>query len=230
MKPYYDDGTVTIWNADCREVLPTIQHADLVLTDPPYGYGVDTAYHSRGRGKPSAKSTHVGRNRIAKANEFEPVAGDDEPFDPTHLLAYPRLALWGANHYADRLPPSPSWLVWDRMSGDSATADAELAWTNLGGTIRSFAYRWNGACRQGEKATHGLHPTQKPVALMRWVIERYTQPGDLILDPYMGSGPVARACLDTGRRYIGIELVEHYCALTVRHRLGQRSLYAEVAA
>lgn len=231
MKPYYADELVTIYHGRCEAVLSSIDPSgvDLVLTDPPYGVGVDTDYNGRGRGKPSAKSTHVGRSRIAKANTFPPVAGDDEPFDPAHLLRYRRLVLWGANHYADKLPPSPSWLVWDRVSGGSATADAELAWTNLGGTIRQFQYQWNGACRAGEKHTHGMHPTQKPVALMRWIIERHTKPGDLVLDPYMGSGPVAQACRETGRRYIGIELVEDYCVRALS-RLRQQSFDLEGGA
>jgi site-specific DNA-methyltransferase (adenine-specific) len=226
MTPYYDDGTCVIYHGDCREMLPDVAPLAVVsflIADPPYGIKVDTAFHSRGRGKPSAKSTHVGRNRLAKANEFPPVFGDDEPFDPSHLLAYKRLVLWGAHNYAHLLPPSPSWIVWDRVSGGSATADAELAWTNLGGTVRGFRYQWNGACRQGEKETHGLHPTQKPVALMAWIIARWTKPGDLILDPYMGSGPVLRAAKDLGRRAVGIEIDERYCEIAA-HRLGQEVL------
>lgn len=221
-EPYYDRDGITIYHADCRDVLPHIAPVDvaLVLTDPPYGIAHDNDHAGRGRGKPSARSTHVGRNRIARANEYPPVYGDDERFDPSHLLRFRRLVLFGAQHYADRLPASGSWLVWDRVSGGSATADADLAWTNLGGTVRMFAYRWNGACRQGEKHTHGLHPHQKPEALMRWIVGRWTRPGELVLDPYMGSGPVARACLDLGRRYIGCEVVEAYCAVAVK-RLAQ---------
>jgi len=226
VKPYYEHGGITIYNADCRDVLPAIATADLVLTDPPYGIGVRTDYGAAGRGRPSDKSTHVGKRRLASANVYEPVAGDDKPFDPSPLLRFPRLVLFGAHHYADKLPASGSWLVWDRVSGGSATADADLAWTNLGGTVRMFSYQWNGACRAGEKHTHGLHPTQKPVALMRWIIDRYTDPGDLVLDPYMGSGPVAKACKDEGRRYIGIELSQHYCAQAVA-RLRQEVLFAE---
>ena len=88
-----------------------------------------------------------------------------------------------------------------------------------------FAYQWNGACRQGEKETHGLHPTQKPVALMRWILGRASEPGDLILDPYMGSGPVAKACKEMGRRYIGVEMMEHYCQRAVK-RLAQEVMFA----
>ena len=217
MNPYYQDDFVTIYHADCREVLPTLEKVDLVLTDPPYGIGVQTDYAGSGRGKPSARSTHVGRKRLASANSYPPVIGDHEPFDPSHILAMGvPCVLWGANHYAHRLPPSGAWFVWDRVSGGSATADAELAWTNLAGTVRRFEYRWNGACRAGEKETHGLHPTQKPVALMSWVIQRTTEPGQTILDPYMGSGPIEVAAKDLGRKAIGIEIEERYCEIAAR--------------
>ena len=195
---YYDEAGITIWHGDCREIAPTLDPRDvrLVLADPPYGAKIKTQYASRGR---SGTANHVGPGARGKANDYPPVAGDDEPFDPSHLLGFRRVVLWGANHYADRLPASSSWLVWNRESGRSATADAELAWTNLGGTVRMFSYMWNGVCRAGEKDTHGLHPTQKPVALMRWIIEKYTTPGDLIFDPYVGSGPVLVAAQQLGR-------------------------------
>lgn len=230
MKPYYDRDGITIYHGDCRDIMAAQWFdADLVLTDPPYGIKVNTAYGDAGRGKPSDKSTHVGRNRIAKANVYRPVIGDDQQFDPSHLLRFPKIVLWGANNYADKLPPSQSWIVWNRLSGESSTADAELAWTNLGGTVRMFTYQWNGACRQGEKHTHGLHPTQKPVALMAWVLRRCTKPGDLVFDPYMGSGPVAKACKQMGLRYIGIEIDEFYCATAIA-RLSQDSLQFEATA
>lgn len=59
---------------------------------------------------------------------------------------------------------------------------------------------------------------------MRWILEKWTEPGDLVLDPYMGSGPIAQACKEKGRRYIGIEIVEEYCRITVEHRLAQMAL------
>ena len=223
MTPYYDADGITIYHGDCADVLPLVDPdtVDLLLTDPPYGINLNTDYDGRGRGLASPNSTHVARTkRKAKANTFPPVAGDDEPFDPSPLLEFRRVVLWGANNYARHLPDSPSWIVWNRQSGGSATADAELAFTNLGGTVRMFTYLWNGCARAGEKETHGLHPTQKPTALMRWIVDRWTEPGDLVLDPYMGSGPVAQACRDLGRRYIGCELVEEYCKVAV-DRLAQ---------
>ena len=216
MKPYYDRDGITIWHGRCEDVLPTVDPAtvDLLLTDPPYGIDLDTN-----------TSTRFGQKKWP-GKVRERVHGDNAPFDPSPLIAFQRAVLFGANHYADKLPASPSWLVWDRQSGDSNTADAELAWTNLGGTVRTYRHLWNGLCRQSEVGFH-VHPTQKPVSLMRWIVDRWTEPGDLVLGPYMGSGPVAQACHELGRRYVGIELVEDYCRVAVS-RLSQQTLQLEV--
>jgi len=81
---------------------------------------------------------------------------------------------------------------------------------------------WAGYKRDSELGHH-VHPTQKPVALMRWILDKWTEPGDLVFDPYMGSGPIAQACHELGRRYIGVEIVEEYCQTAV-NRLGQQTL------
>ena len=208
MTPYYTDDLVTIYNADCRDVLPSIDPAtvDLLLTDPPYGMHLDTDNTSRG------------------GRAYDRVHGDDEPFDPAPLLRYGRCVLWGANYYASRLPDSGVWLAWDKREGvlENTNADFEVAWTNLPGPSRLYAHRWAGFLRASERGVV-LHPTQKPVALMRWIVDRWTEPGDLVLDPYMGSGPVAQACHELRRRYIGVELVEEYCRVAVS-RLRQQTL------
>jgi DNA modification methylase len=94
-------------------------------------------------------------------------------------------------------------------------ADAEMAWTNLTQSVDVFHHLWLGAFRDSEPRLRGVHPTQKPTALMRWIVDRFTDPDDLVLDPYMGSGPVAQACHELGRRYIGCEVVEDYCRVAV---------------
>jgi site-specific DNA-methyltransferase (adenine-specific)/modification methylase len=198
----YDDDRIQLFLGDCRELIPDLPRPALVLTDPPYGM----SYYPRRGGRGS------------KLWKNELIAGDDQPFDPAHLLALGRCALWGANWYADKLPRSGGWLVWDktprgRKEGFYAS-DAELAWTNCCSSVRKFSLQWNGTTRNGEPY---LHPTQKPVALMRWVVEQFTSEGDLVLDPYMGSGPVAQACRELNRRYIGIEISDdHFRAAQTR--------------
>ena len=212
MTPYYDRDGITIYNADCADVLPDIHpnRVHLVLTDPPYGINWDTDYHGRKMG-----------NRTA-SNTFAPVHQDDQPFDPRPLLAFGRCVLFGANHYADKLPPSAGWIVWDKDLGlnTSDLSDCELAWTNVTGGVRAFRHLWKGMLKDSERTQRRVHPTQKPVSLMRWILDMWTHPGQLILDPYMGSGPVAQACHEMGRRYLGIEIVEEYCEIAVK-RLAQ---------
>src|SRR5687767_14307599 len=100
MRPYYDHGGITIYHGDCRELLPAVAapwDVALLLSDPPYGMGYKPL-----RGGDGSKRFETG------------VVGDDLPFDPAHLLAYPHLVLFGANWYANRLPPSGGWIVWDK--------------------------------------------------------------------------------------------------------------------
>ena len=223
-EPYYHDEAagITIYCARCEDVLPAVESASvgLLLTDPPYGMAMDTDYAARFKGTSEwnrIKGKYRGKSYLS-------VTGDDAPFDPAPLLRFPRLMLFGADHYADKLPASRGWIVWDKREelGSNMLSDAELAWTNIRTPTRIFRHKWLGYMRASEVGKH-LHPTQKPEALMRWIVLAWTKPGDLVLDPYMGSGPIARACHITGRRYIGIEIEERYCEIAVR-RLQQSVL------
>lgn len=197
---------------------------DLLLTDPPYGIAERCDRKSRKR------------TALAECNDFAQIVGDDAEFDPVPLLAFPKVVLFGANHFAHKLPPSSSWIVWDKLAGLTSkrgegfndNCDAELAWTNLGGTVRTFSHRWMGMLKDSERTEKRQHPTQKPVALMEWIIRKWTNPGDLILDPYMGSGPVLKAAKNTGRRAIGVEIEEAYCRVAAG-RLAQEVLPLEVS-
>lgn len=150
------------------------------------------------------------------------IVGDQEPFDPAHLLPYHRAILWGANHYADKLPARCGWVVWDKRDGSPSNdqSDAEMAWTNILTVARVFSARWSGAHRTGREQQEGrLHVNQKPVALMGWCI-RLAGDDELILDPYMGSGSTLVAARELGRKAIGIEIDERHCDTAAR-RLSQ---------
>ena len=231
---YHEQPGVQLWLGDCREVAASIDMGavGLVLADPPYGTAVQKANGSIGMSPAT-----VTRNSYLRKRRMVPMpargypsrcAGDGEPFDPAWLLALERpLILWGANHYADKLPASPSWLVWDKREGQVSDnfADAELAWSNLGGPARLFSHYWRGLIRRSERGRR-LHPMQKPVALMKWCLSLWVGGGGsgTVFDPYAGSGPVARACLDLGLLYIGVDVEEWCCELVVTHRLQQAAL------
>lgn len=208
------DG-ITLIHGDCREVLPLIApgSVDLVLTDPQYGINHPTDYLTRGR------------SNLARCKNYAPVFGDDKPFDPSQVLSLDApTILWGANHYASRLPDSGGWLVWDKERPDDLDqATCELAWSNVVKGVRRFRYLWNGMFRDGKDELS--HPTQKPLALMRWCMGlRWTKDLTTILDPFAGSGTTLRAAKDLGRRCIGIEIEEKYVRICAE-RLRQEVLF-----
>jgi hypothetical protein len=207
---------------ECEAALVDIAPAsvDLLLTDPPYGVNERTDRGSKGRG-----GGFRGKRGEIPALDFAPVHGDDHPFSPAHLFGYERLVLFGANYYAAALPPSPSWIVWDKIDGLTSdkrevgiddNADVELAWTNLGGPARLIAHRWKGVVKGSEHGQRRVHPTQKPVALMSRIIEWRTDPGAHVLDPYAGSGSTLIAAHTTGRRCTAIEYEPAYCDVIAR--------------
>ena len=207
MTPYYSDDLVTIYHGDCRAQLPP--PGDVLMTDPPYGIGYSPGVG--GRGFRSKGGQPIGKNWTGK----DIVRGDDTPFDPAPWLDYRRVVLFGANHYADRLPSASEWVVWDKRDGlpSNDFADCELIWTNGGGPARVWSHRWMGLMRDSERGEPRLHPTQKPVSLLRWLVERYSASGDVIVDPFMGSGTTLVAAKHLNRRAIGIEIEERYCEI-----------------
>lgn len=203
-KPYYQSGGITIYLGDCRKIAPTLDpQPQAVITDPPYGIGWDTDY-----------TRFTGAAAVPRTN-FPRVEGDEAPFDPSPWIGYTRCVLFGANHFAPLLPPSPTWVVWDKRCGSPSNdfADCELAWVKENGPARIFRHYWNGMLKDSERGEKRQHPTQKPVALMAWIIQRYSRTDDLILDPYMGSGTTLVAAKRIGNRAIGIEKDERYCEI-----------------
>ncbi len=210
LKPYYEHGGITIYHEDCREIFLDLQEPELLLTDPPYGIAFDTDY----------RRFTSGFNVHRKA--YPLMVGDDEPFEPEPWAAHRKAILWGANCFSNRLPMG-TWLVWDKRfdNGSAFLADAEVAWMRGGHGVYIFSLTQQGFVRPEPID----HPTQKPVALMRWCIEKAGGDG-LILDPFMGSGTTLRAAKDLGRRAIGIEIEEKYCEIAAK-RMAQEVLPLE---
>lgn len=194
-------GDYQLFQGDCLEILPTLEagSVDAMICDPPYGIDFDTDFRRFTGG--------VSRQRSAHAR----IINDDKPFDPSPFLSFPTVILFGANNFSNKLPQG-SWLIWDKRQGEKPlmTSDGEAAWCNRGHGIYIYNHVWDGFLRGNEQGIARKHPTQKPVALMEWCIEKYTKPGDTILDPFMGSGTTGVAALHTGRKFIGIEMDAGY--------------------
>lgn len=212
MTPYYQHAGITIYHGDCREIVPAIDAAAAIVSDPPYGMKWDASTKVRGffagdkRGKESAKV------------KWAPIVGDDVPFDPSFMLNRKEVILWGFNHFPQHLAKGTA-LVWlKRYDGGfgSFLSDAEIAWFNKGCGV----YCKRDVSMQGESANR-MHPAQKPVDLLQWCIGFVDS--TLILDPYMGSGTTLVAAKNLGRRAVGIEIEEKYCEIAAK-RLSQEIL------
>jgi site-specific DNA-methyltransferase (adenine-specific) len=221
-------GRATLYLGDCRDILPTLGKVDAVVTDPPYGINYvprDTSKEKRG-----GNGTAYGQVGLLE---------DDCAGDIRFVADFPFAIVWGGNYFADQLPPKASWLIWDKKGGDPrfhgtlTFADCELAWCSDGRPARIHQQIWSGLVRQGEEAnTPRVHPTQKPVRLMRWCIER-AKDAQTILDPFMGSGTTGVAAVQMGRDFIGIEREPKYFDIACRRieqAQRQGDLFIESAA
>lgn len=214
IQPYYERPGVTIYCADCLDVLPQLSEVDAVITDPPYGIEVDTSWLSAlnvKRGKPANRSD-------------DRLSGDDGSLDLSFLFAYSRWLCFGFPYI--QCQRATGWLVWDKwpgVSGGGLGNPVEMASTNVWSGFRLQRVMWAGYYRAAGEVRYE-HPTQKPEQLMVWCVEQAAHINDSVLDPFMGSGTTGVACVKTGRRFIGIEIEERYCEIAVK-RLQQTSLF-----
>lgn len=163
---------IELLNIDCMEYMATLPDKafDLALVDPPYGIGENG-------------DKAVSRNRFV-ATDYKPFAGgDSEPPPHEYFIELQRVSknqiVWGANHFIDRIAkPSPCWIVWDKVTGNSDFADSELAWTSFKTAVRNFRFQWSGMLQGDMKNKEArIHPTQKPVKLYEWLLTNYAKTG-----------------------------------------------------
>lgn len=209
--PYYEEPGITIYHGDCLEIMKELpdKSVDLVLTDPPYGIGADKNLRANTQyGKAVAASKDYG------VGDWDNCVPGKMAFDMM-LKISKRSCIFGGNFF--ELPPQCGWLVWDKDNGNNGYADCELAWTNYQSAIRRLRFRWMGMLQQDMKnKEYRYHPTQKPIPVMRWAIEKCDFVAATILDPFLGSGTTAVACKELNRKCIGIEISEKYCEIAVK--------------
>ncbi|HEX9768444.1 MAG TPA: site-specific DNA-methyltransferase [Kiloniellales bacterium] len=188
-------GGATLYLGDCLEVMPHLGRVDAVVTDPPYGIRADE--------RPVDHKFRYGRS-----------AWDRERPTPDvfrMMLAKSReQIIWGGNYFTDLLPPTMRWLIWDKRQRGFSLADFEVAWCSQRQAARMITYPRAAALLDGKQ-----HPTQKPIAVMKWCLG-FLPDAELILDPFMGSGTTGVAALRLGRRFAGIEIEERYFDIACR--------------
>lgn len=192
-------GNATLYLGDCAEIIPTLGHVDACVTDPPYGIGKD--------GQTQSTGGHGGR----KGYEFvgwDAVRPERTIFDMIRQISNHQI-IWGGNYFADMLPATGKWLVWDKGQNLNQS-DGELAYTSMNGALRILIV--NRVELAKDKAEH---PTQKPVYLMEWCIHQLPEV-TTILDPFMGSGSTGVAALRMKKQFIGIEKHEPYFDICCR--------------
>ena len=186
---------VTLYLGDCREILPTLGKVDAVVTDPPYGIRAD---ENPVRG--SDRHERIGWDRERPEREI---------FDEILRHGSAQI-IWGGNYFTDFLPPSMRWLVWDKQQDGFSLSDCEFAWCSENKAARIFRYSRGSANQDGK-----VHPTQKPIALMKWCIDFFPK-AQTILDPFMGSGTTGVAAVTRGLSFIGIEIEPKYFDIACR--------------
>jgi len=209
---------INLLHMDCMEYMATCEDNafDLAIVDPPYGIQQDGHRANN-------------RSKLAPSTDYHKALWDQERPSMPYFFELERVSknqiIWGGNHLADLImESSPCWLVWDKHTSGSF-ADCELAYTSFQTAVRRFSYPWNGMIQgfHGDKSKNEvrIHPTQKPVALYRWILETYATPEQRILDTHLGSGSSAIAAHYFGCEFVGTEIdAEYFCN-------AERRFYAE---
>ncbi len=192
---------------DCLEVMRGWPDdcIDLCLTDPPYGIG-------------ESNQRNLSRGKCAKPIDYGDYKWDKRKVSDKHVTEVCRIGenqiIFGGNYYGSLLGDTSCYIVWNKDNGNSNFADCELAWTSFKTATRLVKWKWQGMLQENmNNKENRVHPTQKPLGVMKWILERYSKPEDLILDPFCGSGTTCVAAKMLGRNYIGIDISEEYCQI-----------------
>ena len=170
---------VNFFNIDCVEFMKSKPDKfwDLAIVDPPYGINV--------------AKTHAGGKGWTKreGKDWDKEIPPPEYWEQLFRVSKNQV-VWGGNYMTEFLPPSMGWIFWDKGQRDFSLADGELAWTSFNKALR--VYEYSRAKLNNNRG--GLHPTEKPIELYRWILNRYAKPNDKILDTHGGSMSSAIAC------------------------------------
>ena len=219
---------IEFYNKDCVQAMKEYpdKYFDLAIVDPVYGDVTSGGYMTHnvgqriGTGKANQKGYHAGLWQQEKTGK--------DYFDELFRVSKNQV-IWGGNYFIDNLYPSQCWIIWDKQHPEGLSfADAELAWTSFDKATRIFRFMWNGML-QGDMANKEdrIHPTQKPVKLYEWLLSRFANPGDKILDTHVGSGSSLIACHRMKFDVVGFEIDETYYKQT-KERVDQETKQIDI--
>ena len=176
---------------------------DLAIVDPPYGIGEDGGKQVEWKSRPNS----IGKEPKYKKKFWDNARPREEYFTQLFRVSTNQI-IWGGNYFSEYLKSTGKWIVWDKLIEIKRFTSCELAWTSFGGnTIRRFRIHPFHNLKGGQ---FKQHPTQKPVALYKWLLTNYAKPGQTILDTHLGSGSIAIACHDYGYDLTAYEIDKEY--------------------
>jgi len=201
-----DAGTVAL--------LMNGEKADMVFTDPPYGINLDGDNSNRG-----SKTSLMDGGLKLKSFKDDSIDYAVMAFNIVQELNVKKQVWFGANYYCHNLPQTNNWLIWDKRVEDkmkNTNSDCELAWVLDGhSSCRIFRHLWNGLVKASEHGQKRVHPTQKPLELIKWSIGQYAPEAKSLLDLFGGSGSTLMACEQLDRKCYMMELDPHYCQVII---------------
>lgn len=206
---------IRLIHGDCMEYMRTLPDnaVDLAIVDPPYAKAGGSVSRTGG----------TWATKYGTSIQNWDIAPSDEYFKELFRVSRNQI-IWGGNYF--NLPPTRCFLIWRKLSisENFTMAMAEYAWTSFDGNAKVF-----DCAPQGKKNDPRIHPTQKPIALYKWILERYAKEGDKILDTHLGSGSSAIAAYDLGFEFTGIEIDDKYFSNALRrfeaHRMQHKLIF-----
>jgi len=197
-------GLNTVHLTDCMDFMADKPDNcyDLAIIDPPYGIGAGSINFINGTSKTEKK--------YYRENDWDTKSPDKKYFDRLFRISENQI-IWGANHFIEKFSKNSScWIFWNKGTGKNSYADGELAWTSFNKTVKYFFLSWVGQNAKERNQLTRIHPTQKPVALYKWLLKNYAKPGQTIFDSHVGSGSSRIACHDLGFDFEGCEIDPDY--------------------
>ena len=223
-------------SVDAVDKLVNGKVVDCVYTDPPYGINIVRKNKVGGDGAFGGKKNEKkDKSNVISSSNFAPVANDDsinvavEAIQVIQTLEAKVEIIWGGNYYAQSLPNSSCWIVWDKKNSGNF-ADCELAWTNQKTAVRKFEHMWNGMVKASEHGQKRVHPTQKPIALAQWCFDEYAEDCKTVLDMFGGSGSTLIACETKNKMGFIMELSMEYVDVIINRWqdfTGKEAVHAE---
>jgi len=189
---------IELHNVDCLPFMKQCKdnEFDLSIVDPPYGIGVNKM------------TLGIGKKKIYRGeNDWDAEIPKKEYWDELMRISKNQI-VWGGNYFTKFLPPTGAWVFWDKVTGNNDFADGELAWTSFKGTLRKVKRFWAGDnAKNGDKR---IHPTEKPIELYQWILDKYAKKRNKILDTHLGSGSIAIACHNLSYDLTACEIDKEY--------------------